>query len=116
MPTTEQRTRLPGPALRLVVTVQFALAGYAWVDLARRPGELVRGPKPAWALVIAINFVGPITYLLFGRIRSCAGSTSSPPCQQPFDDDRGGGDAHGRQDHVGVTRVHSEEPLGHRHE
>lgn len=47
--------------------VQFALAGGAWWDLSRRPATAVRGPKPVWALVIAINFVGPLLYLRFGR-------------------------------------------------
>jgi hypothetical protein len=50
--------------------VQISLAATAWVDLARRPAELVRGPKPAWALAIAVNFVGPIAYFTVGRRRS----------------------------------------------
>ncbi|HJQ47157.1 MAG TPA: PLDc N-terminal domain-containing protein, partial [Amycolatopsis sp.] len=47
--------------------VQFALAGGAWWDLSRRPASGVRGSKQMWAFVIAINFVGPVTYLRFGR-------------------------------------------------
>lgn len=47
--------------------VQLGLAGGAWWDLSRRPATAVRGPKPLWALVIAINFVGPLIYLRFGR-------------------------------------------------
>lgn len=47
--------------------VQLGLAGGAWWDLSRRPASGVRGPKQTWALVIAINFVGPIAYLRFGR-------------------------------------------------
>lgn len=47
--------------------VQVALAVSAWVDLARRPAETVRGPKGVWAVVIAINFVGPIAYFVRGR-------------------------------------------------
>ncbi|MFD2417126.1 PLD nuclease N-terminal domain-containing protein [Amycolatopsis pigmentata] len=47
--------------------VQITLAGGAWWDLSRRPAAAVRGPKPAWALIIAINFVGPLLYLRFGR-------------------------------------------------
>lgn len=46
---------------------QFGLAAAAWIDLARRPQEEVNGRKPLWALAIAVNFVGPITYLFFGR-------------------------------------------------
>ena len=47
--------------------IQFALAGGAWWDLSRRPAGTVRGSKQTWAFVIAINFVGPLTYLRFGR-------------------------------------------------
>lgn len=56
-------------AVLVVASVQISLAVTAWVDLARRPAELVRGPKPAWAVAIAVNFVGPITYFAFGRRR-----------------------------------------------
>ena len=49
--------------------VQLALAAAAWADLARRPAEQVNGPKGVWAVVIAVNFVGPIAYLVFGRRR-----------------------------------------------
>ncbi|MBP2328769.1 hypothetical protein JOF56_009154 [Kibdelosporangium banguiense] len=47
--------------------VQVGLAVSAWYDLSRRPQELVNGPKLLWALVIAINFVGPSAYFRFGR-------------------------------------------------
>lgn len=50
--------------------VQFGLAAAAWTDLARRPQEAVNGRKPLWALAIAVNFVGPIAYLRFGRART----------------------------------------------
>lgn len=57
---------------RLVVmsAVQFALAAAAWTDLARRPQEAINGRKPLWALAIAVNFVGPIAYLCFGRAKT----------------------------------------------
>lgn len=48
--------------------IQLTLAAIAWTDLARRPAKYVRGPKPLWALAIAVNFVGPISYLIFGRL------------------------------------------------
>ncbi|MEE6282783.1 PLD nuclease N-terminal domain-containing protein [Georgenia sunbinii] len=47
--------------------VQLTLAATAWADLAKRPSEQVRGPKAVWAVVIAVNFVGPITYFAKGR-------------------------------------------------
>ena len=59
----------PGQRTAVVAaaTVQIGLAVTAWVDLARRPAAQVRGPKPVWAAVIAVNFVGPIAYLIAGR-------------------------------------------------
>ena len=54
-------------AILVMASVQVSLAATAWVDLARRPAELVRGPKAAWALGIAVNFVGPIAYFAVGR-------------------------------------------------
>ncbi|WP_326473750.1 PLDc N-terminal domain-containing protein [Actinophytocola sp.] len=49
--------------------VQVALAAVAWIDLGRRPAERVRGRKAVWAVVIAINYVGPIAYLCCGRTK-----------------------------------------------
>ena len=48
-------------------TVQVALAATAWWDLAHRPAAQVRGPKAAWAVGIAVNWVGPIAYFTVGR-------------------------------------------------
>ena len=61
-------------AILVAASIQLSLAATAWVDLARRPPELVRGPKAAWAVAIAVNFVGPISYFAVGRIRRPAGS------------------------------------------
>ena len=52
--------------IRAAASVQFLLAGAAWWDLARRPAAQVRGPKWAWALVIAVNFAGPVLYFARG--------------------------------------------------
>lgn len=57
-------------AILVAASVQISLAATAWVDLARRPAQLVRGPKPLWAAAIAVNFVGPISYFAVGRRRS----------------------------------------------
>ncbi|TFC09453.1 PLDc_N domain-containing protein [Cryobacterium algoritolerans] len=46
---------------------QFALAAAAWSDLANRPAKLVNGKKAVWAVIIAVNFAGPISYFLLGR-------------------------------------------------
>ena len=50
--------------------VQIGLAATAWADLARRPREAVNGRKPLWALGVAVNFIGPIAYLCFGRAKT----------------------------------------------
>lgn len=63
--TSAQRT-----AVVVLGTAQVALAAAAWIDLARRPAEQVRGPKAAWGLAIAVNFVGPISYFAVGRLPS----------------------------------------------
>lgn len=48
-------------------SIQLALAATAWTDLARRPAAQVNGPKWLWAVVIAVNFIGPLAYFVFGR-------------------------------------------------
>jgi hypothetical protein len=54
-------------ALSVLVAVEVALTTTALVDLARRPGTEVRGPKVAWALGCFVQPVGPIVYLALGR-------------------------------------------------
>jgi hypothetical protein len=63
--TTHTRRRI---VLAVLAALQLALAGAAWTDLARRPARLVRGPKWIWALVIAVNFIGPLWYFRWGRL------------------------------------------------
>jgi Phospholipase_D-nuclease N-terminal len=59
------------PAQRKTFTwlgvVQVTFAAAAWTDLSMRPGEFVRGRKLWWALVIAVNFIGPFSYFRWGR-------------------------------------------------
>ena len=50
-------------------TVQFVLMAAALVDIYRRPKEEIRGNKILWTLASFVNFVGPISYFLFGRKR-----------------------------------------------
>lgn len=49
--------------------VQVALLITALVDIWRRPQEEIRGSKRLWTAVSFVNFVGPVSYLLFGRRR-----------------------------------------------
>lgn len=54
-------------ATMLLATVQISLAAAAWIDLARRPADQVKGSKGVWAGIIAVNYIGPIAYFLKGR-------------------------------------------------
>jgi hypothetical protein len=60
----------PGQRMWLVLAAgaQLSLAVTAWTNLARRPPGEVRGKKWQWALVIGVNFVGPISYFRWGRV------------------------------------------------
>jgi hypothetical protein len=49
--------------------VQVGLLAAALVDIYRRPAEEIRGRKRLWAAAAFINYVGPISYFLFGRKR-----------------------------------------------
>jgi Phospholipase_D-nuclease N-terminal len=49
--------------------VQLLLAVTAWADLARRPADAVNGRKTVWAALIAVNWIGPLSYLRWGRRR-----------------------------------------------
>jgi hypothetical protein len=57
-------------AILVAVSVELSLTVTALVDLARRPRELVRGPKVFWALGCFVQPVGPIAYLTIGARRS----------------------------------------------
>jgi phospholipase D-like protein len=49
--------------------VQFALLIAALADIWRRPKEEIRGDKRLWTAVSFVNFIGPISYFIFGRRR-----------------------------------------------
>ena len=48
-------------------SIQLSLAATAWADLATRPARQVNGTKRFWALAIAVNWVGPMSYFRWGR-------------------------------------------------
>ncbi len=54
-------------AIVLSGVVQVVLLVAALVDIYRRPAEEIRGEKRLWAAAAFVNFVGPISYFLFGR-------------------------------------------------
>jgi hypothetical protein len=47
--------------------VELVLTATALVDLARRPADQIRGPKPLWALGCIVQPLGPVAYLALGR-------------------------------------------------
>ena len=49
--------------------VQVTLLIAALVDIRRRPQEEIRGDKRLWTAAAFVNFVGPLSYFLFGRRR-----------------------------------------------
>ena len=57
----QQKAIVVGAAVEAVVTT------VAVIDLIRRPGNLVRGPKAAWFAALFVQPVGPIAYLAAGR-------------------------------------------------
>jgi Phospholipase_D-nuclease N-terminal len=60
--SSEQQTKIiVGSIIEVVLTTA------ALVDLARRPADLVRGPKWAWAAGAFVQPVGPVAYFAFGR-------------------------------------------------
>ena len=50
-----------------LASVQISLAATGWADLVSRSSEQVNGSKARWAVIIAINFFGPIAYFRWGR-------------------------------------------------
>lgn len=69
--TGKQRFRdLPAGRQRLIAAaavMQFSLLAAALIDIWRRPADQIRGPKRLWAGLSFLNFVGPVSYFVFGR-------------------------------------------------
>lgn len=51
----------------MTISVQVSLFLTALTDIYRRPAEEIRGNKWLWVAASFVNFVGPISYFLFGR-------------------------------------------------
>ncbi len=71
MATSKKWSDLTGTQKLVIVVVsgvELVLTTAALVDLARRPREQVRGPKPLWAGACFVQPIGPISYLVFGRV------------------------------------------------
>ena len=46
---------------------QVSLLGYALWDIRHRDAKRIRGPKSLWTAIAFVNYVGPISYFIFGR-------------------------------------------------
>lgn len=56
------------PILIPLFLIQVALMVIALIDVIRREPQRVRWNKVLWiVIIVAVNIVGPIAYLLFGR-------------------------------------------------
>ena len=53
----------------LTEAVQLSLLVAALVDIYRRPAEEIGGGKWPWAAASFVNFIGPVSYFVFGRRR-----------------------------------------------
>ena len=56
-----------GVVLSGVVQVTLLIA--ALLDIWRRPEEEIRGSKRLWTAAAFVNFIGPLSYFIFGRRR-----------------------------------------------
>jgi phospholipase D-like protein len=56
-------------AIVLTGAVQLGLLAAALEHIYRRPAGEIRGGKRLWVAAAFINYVGPISYFLFGRRR-----------------------------------------------
>jgi hypothetical protein len=69
-------------AFGVLAFAEIALAAAAWRDLARRDRTEVRGRKWVWAMIIAINIIGPLSYFRWGRLPTAEeDDLRSPPAE-----------------------------------
>ena len=52
--------------------IQVTLLAAALWDIAHRPAAGIKGSKRAWTAAAFVNFIGPISYFIFGRKRAAA--------------------------------------------
>ena len=68
----KQWSEMTGPQRVSVVVgavIQITLLVAALRDIRRRPADQIRGSKRLWTAASFINFIGPISYFVFGRKR-----------------------------------------------
>ena len=54
----------------LMGIVQLLLLTAALWDIRRQPADEIKGSKRWWTAAVFVNFIGPISYFLFGKRRS----------------------------------------------
>jgi hypothetical protein len=70
-----EQTRRRRAGTIIAASIQLGLAASAWADLARRSPDRVRGAKWRWAVLIGVNYLGPLAYFRWGRVTT---SQSAP--------------------------------------
>jgi Phospholipase_D-nuclease N-terminal len=66
-------------AVVMLGVVQFTLLIAALADIRKRSPEEINGDKRLWTVVAFINYIGPISYFLFGRKPAQLGSGQTNP-------------------------------------
>ncbi len=54
----------------VLVNVQVLLLLAALADLRRRDAADIRGGKRMWAILVFVNYIGPLAYFTIGRKRA----------------------------------------------
>jgi hypothetical protein len=65
-------------AVVILGILQLTLLVAALADIQKRSPEEINGDKRLWTVVAFINYIGPISYFLFGRIPALVGSGQAP--------------------------------------
>jgi hypothetical protein len=58
-------------AIVFLGTIQVGLLAAALWDLAHRSADEIRGSRRMWAVLVFINWIGPLAYFSIGRKREC---------------------------------------------
>ncbi len=70
-------------ARRFMAVVQFMIQGalllMALADITRRPAEEINGDKRRWFAFLFTPYIGPISYLMFGRKHELAEIPAKTP-------------------------------------
>jgi hypothetical protein len=67
MTSSKKEISVPGQVgLGVLGIINAAFAFLAWWDLWHRRSKEVKWSKPVWVPIIAVNWIGPAAYFLFG--------------------------------------------------